>query len=240
MVRYLLEVSSSRKESIDRFFRDSREVFDMFFIPSAPLGRPLLDSLAISIYAKTFFNVDTIFSIRLYDVNLNHIVEKASTADEFGVYGMVLTRGDPPIHGGICGELDSVDVLRYLRSRGFKVRKGLVISLRYTLTAIYNRILENPDFIVIVNFDPSSNDSYLKLKNVVGEASRHGIEAYTYLLLGVGRSRQVFDEIKQPYTTEEGFRDSAEKLEEAGSNIIVSAPGESMKATMVMNAYRKR
>ncbi len=240
MLRYLLEAPFSKKESIDRLFKDFGDVFDMFFIPSAPLGGPLLDSLAVSVYAKVSFNIDTIFSIRVRDVNLNHIIETVKTAEEFDIYGVALTGGDPPVYGKICGEVRSEEVLECLRNRMSRVRKGLIISLRFPLQAIYERVMKKPEFIIIINFNPYSEESYTKLKNTVKEASIHGVEAYTYLLLGVGRSKHVFNEIKQPYITEKDIPNIIIKLEETNSNIILSSPRELDKAATIMKTFRRR
>jgi 5,10-methylenetetrahydrofolate reductase len=220
-LRYILELPPFSKSLIDRVAPRVGRVFDAVFVPSAPAGAPLLDSLATSVYLTTSFGLRTIFSIRLRDVNLNHVLEKVKVAEEFGLYGVLLTQGDPPKYGAGLSGLPSEEAMKYIRGEGIRVRLGLVVSLRYPVESIARRLEQGPDFVFVIHYGPSSRE---KLREVCRIASRGSSEVYPFLLLGVGRSRGVFDRLGQEYFTSGSVKEALEELRGLASGVVVSSP----------------
>lgn len=196
-------------------------IFDAVFVPSAPAGVPLLDGLATSVYLSTSFGLKTIFSIRLRDLNLNHVLEKVKVAEEFGLYGVLLTQGDPPKYGTSRSELLSEEVMQYIRKMGIRARLGLVVSLRYPIESIVRRLEHKPDFVFVIHYGPSSRE---KLGEVWGVVSRASSEVYPFLLLGVGKSKGVFDKLNQEYFTLSDIHEILEELRGLVSGVVISSP----------------
>jgi hypothetical protein len=196
-------------------------IFDAVFVPSAPAGVPLLDGLATSVYLSTSFGLKTIFSIRLRDLNLNHVLEKVKVAEEFGLYGVLLTQGDPPKYGTSRSELLSEEVMQYIRKMGIRARLGLVVSLRYPIESIVRRLEHKPDFVFVIHYGPSSRE---KLGEVCGVVSRASSEVYPFLLLGVGKSKGVFDKLNQEYFTLSDIHEILEELRGLVSGVVISSP----------------
>ena len=220
-MRYVLELPPLSKGLIDSVAPRVKRVFDAVFVPSAPAGVPLLDGLAISVYLSVSFGLRTIFSIRLRDVNLNHVLEKVRVAEEFNLHGILLTRGDPPKYGTSRDELSSEEVMRYVRGRGARVRLGLVASLRYPVESIARRLEHEPDFVFLMHYGPSTRE---KLREVCRVASSKPSELYVFLLLGLDRSRRVFEELSQEYFTCSSIRGALDELRDLVSGVVISSP----------------
>ena len=220
-MKYVLELPPFSKSLIDSVAPRVKKAFDAVFVPSAPAGVPLLDGLATSIYLSVGFGLRTIFSIRLRDVNLNHVLEKVRTAEEFNLYGVLLTRGDPPKYGTSRDELSSEEVMHYIRSGGARVKLGLVVSLRYPVESIARRLEHEPDFVFLIHYGPSTRE---KLREVCRAISSKATEVYVFLLLGLDRSREVFDRLNQEYFTYSDISKVLEELRGLASGVIISSP----------------
>lgn len=220
-MRYVLELPPFSRRLVDSVAPKVGKAFDAVFVPSAPAGVPLLDGLATSIYLSTGFGLRTIFSIRLRDVNLNHVLEKVRVAEDFNLYGVLLTKGDPPKYGVGRDEMSSEEVLYFIRSMGTKVRLGLVLSLRYPMESIARRLEHGPDFVFVIHYGPSRRE---KLREVCRAASRTSSEVYVFLLLGLDRSKELFNRLKQEYFSYSHIQEVLEELQGLVGGVVISSP----------------
>ncbi len=235
-MRYILELPPFSKSLIDSVAPKVGRVFDAVFVPSAPAGVPLLDGLATSIYLSTGFGLRTIFSIRLRDVNLNHVLEKVRVAEDFNLYGALLTRGDPPKYGASRDEVSSEEVLHFVRSMGAKVRLGLVLSLRYPVESIARRLEHGPDFVFVIHYGPSKRE---KLREVCKAASHTSSEVYVFLLLGLDRSRELFDKLNQEYFNHSRIQEVLKELQGIVGGVVISSPLDVEKVVELVESIVK-
>ncbi|MEM1628373.1 MAG: hypothetical protein QXP02_03725 [Desulfurococcaceae archaeon] len=230
-MEYILELPPVSRKFIDKIAPLAKNVFNAVFIPSGPAGIPLLDACATSIYISTVYGLKSIFSIRLKDVNLNHVIEKVKTAMEFGINGVLLTKGDPPRYGSSYDDLSSEYVLKYLREINVDMKLGLIISLRYPLGSILKRISEKPDFVFIIHHVDNDLDKLMELrKHIAGE-----IKIYDFILLGVDKNIELFKELGQKYVEPMKLGDHIEKLNNIVDGVIISSPLEVKKAIEIVS-----
>lgn len=222
----LFELPPLNRRFIDKVIEATRGTFNGYFIPCTPSGTPMLDCLTVSIYvlSKTPESTSIYCSLRTRDYSLNHILERALTASEMGLSGILITRGDPPLHGG-CGGGDvcsTENVVDFIRRNGVRIRIGIVTSLRYPVEKIVERLMNvTPDFTTVIRFSKEDLEKLIEVRRIVGN-----IKIYVYLLIGVGRNIELFKQLNQPYIGLNELKTTLEDLEKIVDGVILSSPRE--------------
>lgn len=224
----ILELPPVSKKFVEKSVEVSRDIFNGYFIPCAPSGIPMLDCLAVSTYIISRLSSDfkVFCSLRTKDYSLNHILERVLTASELGLSGVLVTRGDPPMYGNGCKEYSTEYVMNFIRSCGVNINIGVVISLRFPIESIINRVKTLlPDFATVIRF---SNDTIQRLVELASNVQ--GTKLYVFLLLGVGRNIEVFRQLGQPFIGVEELRDTLNTLKNMVDGVIISSPREIKEA----------
>lgn len=231
----ILELPPVTRKLVENVVSKSREVFSGYFIPCAPAGIPMMDCLATGVYVLSRLSPESrvYASLRVRDYSLNHVVERAVTAYEYGLAGLLLTRGDPPSYGGDCRDFSTEYVLGILRKLSVRMPLGLVLSLRYPLGSIVSRVLNSkPDFAVILRYSRSSLET---IKELAKEVSSTSTRLHVFLLLGIDRNVPLFEKLRQPYIRVEEFGEVLGELKGLVDAVVVSSPNELYKAIDIVS-----
>jgi len=221
-MQLLLELPPYNKRVIDEIVARTNSVFDGYFIPCTPAGLPMLDCLSTSIYVATKYGSRVYCSLRTRDFALNHVIERFKTASEFGLAGILVTRGDPPKFGDVCSDYETEFVVDYVRKLGVGTSIGIVLSLRYADEDIVSRVMKvKPDFVVFVRFGEDEIRRFEQLRDHLVN-----VKTYVFLLLGIGRSVDLFEKLKQPYVRPSNLPKTLLRLRELVNGVIISSPAE--------------
>lgn len=226
----LLEVPPVSRKFVENVVEKSRGIFDGYFIPCAPAGIPMMDCLTTGVYVLSRLSPElkVYASLRARDYSLNHIVERALAAYEYGLSGLLVTRGDPPNYGDDCRDFTTENIIEFLRERNIRVPIGLTLSLRFPTESILNRVLSSkPDFAVVLRY---SRDTLYKLRELRTGISSARTRLHVFLLLGIGKNTSLFEKLKQPYIRVEELSEAINELRNLADSIIVSSPNELYKA----------
>jgi len=152
------------------------------FVPEAPLGYPKALAIVVAHIIGEAVGVPAIASIRTRDVNANALISMLGAAKLLGLYGVLITRGDPPAFGKEVSDIGTEDAIKLVRTnkrlRGLRV--GVVVSLAKDLTLIRERLLNlDIDFAFVTRmWSPS------QVKNEVFEKARgRGVEIVPYVVV---------------------------------------------------------
>lgn len=230
----LFELPPVNRVFVEKTVNVSQNVFDGYFIPCAPSGTPMLDCLTVGVYilSKLSYPTSIYCSLRTRDHSLNHILERALTASEMGLAGLLITRGDPPLHVDYCREgYSTEEVVDFIRRNGVRIKLGVVSSLRYPFEKVVERAKGiSPDFTVAIRFSRGDARRLIDFKN-----SMKSVKLYVYVLLGVGRNIELFDQLRQPYLGLDELKEAFNELRTTVDGVIVSSPREVRLATEVFS-----
>lgn len=231
-MKIILELPPYGKMTIDDVVNRSIDIVDGYFIPCTPAGIPMNDCLATSIYIAHRYGVDVYFSLRTKDYSLNHIIERAKTASEYRLKGILVTRGDPPKYNSTCREYSTEYVVDYLRKRGLNIDLGVVTSTRFPLEEAASRVISvKPDFTTIIRFSENSVDY---IRGFV-EKTRGFIKyTYVFVLIGLGDSVKLFEKLNHPYIPLSRLREVIDKLSSIVDGAVFSMPLELVKVRDVL------
>lgn len=223
MVVILLEVTVRSKVLLDKLVSASREYVNCFDIPEAPAGHPAPSSLAIATYLKTKYRACAIPHVRLHDVNelaLRSIVKAISF---FDLDGLLVTMGDAPKYGSCINNLTTDEAVDLIKGLGYGVRVGSILSLRYGLRDIEDRLAGSADFFYVLRL---GEDTFSKYVQVLDKAREHGKELYPYVLISTSVNEEVLRKLRQPYVTLDDLPLLIEKLKTIADGLVISSPLE--------------
>lgn len=189
-------VPRKRKEETDLVLGELSKYIDCFDIPESPLGNPMPNAVATSIYIKEFTGKCVIAHIRLYDVNRIGLLSLALAAQAYGVDGVVLTRGDKPRTGIAVNDIDTIKAIKLLEREVPELRVGAIISLRYPLKDIIDRINAGASFYLVLRFSREYIDKYMRVLDV---AEKQGVILYPYIIVSTEKNQWLIDRIGQPH-----------------------------------------
>jgi 5,10-methylenetetrahydrofolate reductase len=230
-LEYIFELVPSRRSDVDRIISVSHGFFKYYTIPEAPGGYPGIFSLATALYVKMRFEEGAIAHVRLYDINRLALLSIANAVREYDVDGLLLLRGDKPWKGGIVEDIGSEDALRLLRRKGYGFPKGLLLSLNYNMEEIMERLNLTADFYYILNYYPERRSM---LGEVWKTASRQGSKVYVFILLGIGRNKELFRKLGQPYVEARNLKDILHDISGAADGVILSSPLEPVEGIRLL------
>ncbi len=223
MTDYLFELVPWKKSDVDEILSVSRGFFKYFSIPEGPGGYPGLFSIATAMYIKYNYGVGVYPHIRLYDVNRLALLSIANAVREYGLDGLVLLRGDKPWKGRIVEDIGSEEALELLKRKKYGFDKGLILSLNYPVEKILERIKLGADFYLVINY---SVEKHGKLVEASREARGRGSRIYVFILLGIGRNRELFRKLGQPYIEPEELKNAMNDLDSIVDGYVLSSPFE--------------
>ncbi|WP_440059155.1 hypothetical protein ACSU1N_05045 [Thermogladius sp. 4427co] len=216
----IIELPSFTKKNVDKVVGKIVGKNIDVFIPENPAGKPALLAISTGVYLRVAYNVGVYASIRLNDINLLHAYSSALTASEFGFRGLTILKGDKPEFGKVVDE-DSEETLSFIKNRIKNIRLGLIVSLRYGLDKIKQRISKRPDYIMVIHFGPGRMGD---LKLVADTARDFGVKTYPFLLLGLEKSKGLFEELGQAYFQPSDIRQVCGSLGSIVDGVIISSP----------------
>ncbi|MEM4481400.1 MAG: hypothetical protein QXK88_05280 [Desulfurococcaceae archaeon] len=220
----ILEIPPRSKKFLDKVIENVKGLYESLFVPCAPGGIPMIDCFAAGAYISSRYNYGIFSSIRTYDCALNHVLEKAKTALDFGFRGILITKGDPPQYGKGLKESSTESAISFIREAGLNINLGIVISLRFQLEDIRRRLRNlQPDFAFIMRYHQGQCDEQ-KFKEVVREARDIGTKTYVFILLGTEKNILVFNKLKQPYIHLNEFGNTVKWLNSVIDGVVVSSP----------------
>ncbi len=212
-------VTSLKK--LDEFVSKSSNVIDCYDLPEAPAGYPALSSIALAVYLKTRYGVCSIPHIRLYDVNKLALLTIAKTVEVFNLNALLITRGDPPKYGNIVSDLSTEEAIELIKRHGYRIKLAILVSLRYSLKDILERVSKKADMLFILRVGKSSVD---KLQKVYSEAKKLGKEVYAYILIGSERNIELFEQLSQPYIHYRDIEGFLADIKNYVDGVILSSP----------------
>ncbi|RLE92459.1 MAG: hypothetical protein DRN04_10220 [Thermoprotei archaeon] len=122
-------------------------------ISESSLRYPSVNSVALASILVNVFNVDAIAHVRLADVNHLGFLSLAYAAQSLGIGRLLVTIGDPPKVGKPVSYLASEEALKLDRDYGVRRLKiGAILSLRFPLEKIYERLERDFDFYLMLRF----------------------------------------------------------------------------------------
>ncbi len=227
LARLVLEVSGD----LDYFYRVSHGLVDCFDVPESPLGYPGINSVASCVYLKTRYGICCFAHVRLYDVNTIALHSLAKAAETFGIDGLVLTMGDRPKIGSTVNELNTISAINSLRERNHNIRIGALLSLRYTLNDIINRLRISADFFLVLRLSLETLDKYRKVYKIAKDL---GKELYPYLIIATDSNRKILSKINQPYIEINEVEEFLNEIKYYVDGIILSVPLEREKLRNIL------
>lgn len=233
-MEYLFELVPKSRRVIDEIIGFARDFFDIYTIPEGPGGYPGIYSLATAMYLKYKYDLKTFPHVRLYDINRLALLSIANAVEAYGLDGLVLLRGDKPWQGRIVVDIGTEEALCLLKKKNYRFRKGAIISLRYPFEKIMERIRLGADFYHAINYD-ASKDQLLSM--IYREASRLGVKIYVFILLGIGKNKELFVKLNQPFISSEELKDRLEALRGLSDGVVLSTPLEPIEGIRVFMKY---
>ena len=231
MAGLVLEVSGD----LDYYYRVCRGSVDCFDVPESPLGFPGVNSVASCVYLKSRYGVCCIAHVRLFDINSVALHSLARAVEVFGIDGLVLTMGDEPKIGSRVVELDTVSAIESLRKSGYRIRIGAIISLRYGLDDIINRLNIGADFFLVLRLGEETLDKY---RIVYRYARDLGKELYPYIIVATDSNRKLLTRIDQPYVEINGIRDFISEIKDYVNGVILSIPKEKERLREILEVAK--
>ena len=223
MKSLLLEVVVRRRELLDKLVSDVRGCVDCFDIPEAPAGQPAPSSLAVATYLKTGYSACVIPHVRLLDLNELALRSVVKTVRFFGLDGLLVTMGDPPKYGTPVSDLTTDEAVRLIKDLGYGIRVGSILSLRYELEQIEERLTGDADFYYVLRLDEGTLSKYVQ---VFDKAREHGKELYPYVLVSTSANEEVLRKLGQPYVTLDDLPLLIGKLKAIADGLVISSPLE--------------
>ncbi|MEM0000986.1 MAG: hypothetical protein QXY82_06665 [Desulfurococcaceae archaeon] len=219
----LLELPPYSRNRVEKTVSATNSLLDGYFIPCAPAGVPMMDCFATGVYVTTKYGSEVYCSLRTRDYTLNHILEKVKVASEFGLSGVLVTRGDPPRHGSDCNDYTTEFVVSYIRKHGLRADLGIVLSTKFTVEEMVKRVeCVKPDFVTIIRF----SGSYVECLRALARAFSGIKKTFAFILLGLGNNVELFERLGQPYVLPGELEAVIERLRGLVTGIILSSPLE--------------
>jgi len=232
LARLVLEVSGD----LDYYYGISRGLVDCFDVPESPLGYPGVNSVASCVYLKTRYGVCCIAHVRLYDVNSVALHSLAKAVETFGIDGLVLTMGDRPKIGSSVDELHTVSAIDSLKKSGYCIRIGAILSLRYGLEDIINRLRIGADFFLVLRLGLETLDKYRKIYR---HARDLGKGLYPYIIVATDSNRKLLARIDQPCVEVNEIRDFISEIKNYVDGVILSVPREKERLREILKIAKK-
>lgn len=235
-LKILLELPPYSRNLVEKTVNAAKGLLDGYFIPCAPAGVPMIDCFATGVYVATKYGSEVYCSLRTRDYTLNHMLEKVKAASEFGLSGVLVTRGDPPRHGSDCSDYTTEFVVSYIRKHGLRADLGIVLSTRFKIEEMVKRVERvKPDFITIIRF----SEGYVENLKVLARASSSVKKTFVFVLLGLGNNIELFEKLGQPYVLPGELGAVIERLRGLVTGIIVSSPLELYSAIELVKRVKQ-
>ncbi len=219
----IAEVTPSPKESFWRKIEYLRGYVDMIDIPESPLGVPKPNSITVSSIIAVRYGIPVIAHIRLRDVNRVSLLSLCQAAKLAGVSGVLLTRGEGVDESFSMTTEDAARIIRRDPSCGRSFRLGSVLSFRYPLGKVVERVKEDFDFFLGIL--PGGGDP-----SVVGEIqpfiSGVGKKIYIYVIVKTAKNRDIVEGLKQLYVDLDRVSEVPDYIGRYVDGLIVSCPGD--------------
>jgi len=216
-----MEVQPSRfRDKLEEQFVVIREVMDRVHIPDAPMGYPKASSLIIASLALAHGLKATVH-LRTTDYSYVGFLNQIYGAYLLGIDRVLLLRGDPPYRGSVISDVSPEEGMRVIRSDdrlgGLKV--GFILSLRYPLEKINERVSLKPDFVLVTH---KSREKLFWLADIY-EGEKIG-----YLIVKTSRNEELVGKLPQKEDIC-GIEKLADCIRESSvylDSLLVSCPGE--------------
>jgi len=233
-------VPRPNKGYIDQLASNIINYVDCFDIPDLPMGLPSIDSISLSIYIKTVYSKCVFAHTRLYDINTLMLLSKGYTVKAFNIDVLVVTRGDKPRVGGIVQELTTEKAIEALRKHLPSLRIGAIISLRYSIEDILERLNIGADLFLVLRFHLSMLDKYIEVSR---KAREKNIELYPYILVETDVNRGLMKGLGQPTIGINELEEVVSITRKYVDGYIVSCPMDGaglVKALKILNNIRNQ
>ena len=179
-VEYVAGLNAKLKH-VEEFVNTVKECAEDIDVHESSLGHPSVNSVSLASILVNVFNVDAIAHVRLADVNHLVFLSLAYAAQFFGVDKLLVTVGDPPRIGKPVGYLTSEEALKLARVYGVgKLKIGAILSLRFPLEKIYERLRRDFNFYLVLRFSEKNLDKFAKVSE---KATGLGKELYPYVIV---------------------------------------------------------
>ncbi|MEZ0394427.1 MAG: hypothetical protein ABWK00_05240 [Desulfurococcaceae archaeon] len=233
-----VELPTTSKRRVERVIERGRGLVDGYFFPDGPGGEPVVDPLAVGVFVRLSSpDAKVIVSLRLADVNALKLLSVARAAEEFGLEGLLLVQGDKPKVGLPVSHVSSEEALEIARKHVNKLKLGLLVSLRYDVTKIRERLSLRPDFVAPIHFTKASLS---KMHEVSRDARGAGVKVLPFALLEVGKNVELFRALGQSGFSEGELAGLLESLEGIVDGLIISSPLELQRAIELLGALRRK
>ncbi len=216
-----IEIQPSRfRNKIEEQGKLFREIFDLVHIPDAPLGYPKASPLAIGAILIDM-GLKTAIHLRVVDYNEVSLLNQYYGAYLLGIDRLLVLRGDKPVFGGECNRLDTARAVRIFRNEerlSNSMKIGVLLSMKYDLEKIKERVSMPVDFFLIINKD------YEKIKMLRRLTNK---ELVGYMVVETEKNRRIVERV----TTKDVVRidmikSVLESYEGLLDSILFSIPGD--------------
>ncbi len=238
MVRIIAELEPSKnREKLISYLNRLVANVDAVDIPEVPMGRPIASAPVLAAHFKAIYG-DTEFipHIRVIDVNRVGLLSILGGLHVANIREAVLLRGDDPVEGVKVEDItvEEAAVLAKQRLRGRSPSLGAMLSIRYPLSMIEQRLNASLDFYMVLR----GLHSYEKLVAVSGLAKKYGKKLYAYVIIASDRNRAMLKEMlgDQPVYNVEDVETVVERLAPLVDGVILSSPGD--REAIIMAAQR--
>jgi hypothetical protein len=189
-LKFYVEVQPSRfRDKLDEQFAVIKEVSERVHVPDAPMGYPKASSIVIAFLALAHGLRATVH-LRTIDYSYVGFLNQIYGAHLIGIDKVLLLRGDPPYRGSTVSDVSPEEGLRIIRSdeRLSVMKVGFILSLRYPIEKIRERIFFNPDFVLV------THKSREKLSWLTDS---YGGEKIGYLIVSTPRNEELVKKLPQ-------------------------------------------
>jgi len=192
-------------------------------IPESPMGVATPSSTAVAAYLRGAGYGCVLPHIRVCDVNQLALLAITKAARSIGVWGLLITYGDPPAVGSCAGAFtSSIDAIEFVRrSTRSSPRLGAVLSLRYGMPELAARIRTPADFFLVMRLGRHTWDKFV---SVAEDARALGKELIPYVIVRTESNRHVLASLNQPVVDMEDLGEWVGKVCEVTNNVLLSLP----------------
>ncbi len=192
-------------------------------IPESPMGEASPSSIAMAAYLRGVGFGCVLPHVRVCDLNRLALLSAVKAARAIGVWGLLITYGDPPVIGSCTGAFaSSIEAIEFVReTTSSPPRLGAVLSLRYQLPEVFARLRSPADFFLVLRLGEGTWDKFVR---VAEEASALGKALIPYVIVETETNREVLASLNQPVTRLDELSDWVGRVCRVVDNVLLSLP----------------
>ncbi len=192
-------------------------------IPESPMGKATASSIAVASYLRGTGLECVLPHVRVCDLNRLALLSVAKAARAIGVWGLLVTYGDPPVVGSCTDAfVSSAEAIEFVRRNiSYAPRLGAVLSLRYPMPEMLSRLRSLADFFLVLRL---GEETWNKFVSISEEATKLGKALIPYVIVRTKTNRGIFAELDQPTVEMSELSYWVGRVCQVAGNVLLSLP----------------